>query len=304
MVKRTRSFCTACGLVLIALVVQLTVVSSGAQQPTEGDVEAAEEGLNETRAQLSSTRVRLDRARAALDRLQIEIQETEADVRVLARRTLKEERSVIGIAEELYMGGSTGVIESVLSADSVAELDKEIKYLQSSEDAHARKVEALAVDTLLLDRRLSDLDEARAEASDVLIDVTALAEELEAELAENEAEVAELSEAVAARRAAEAAAEARALAASAQEIVSPPVDTGGTGVNWDAIAQCESGGDWALDSTYDGGLQFHPSTWLGYGGGVYARYAWQASREQQIAIAQKVLAAQGPSAWPHCFQYG
>jgi hypothetical protein len=77
-----------------------------------------------------------------------------------------------------------------------------------------------------------------------------------------------------------------------------------TSVNWDAIAQCESGGNWALDSTYDGGLQFHPSTWLGYGGGRYARYAWQASREQQIAIAERVLAAQGPSAWPHCFQYG
>ena len=65
---------------------------------------------------------------------------------------------------------------------------------------------------------------------------------------------------------------------------------------------CESGGNWHLDSTYDGGLQFHPSTWLGYGGGVYAEYAWQASREQQIAIGEKVLAGQGPGAWPHCFQ--
>ncbi|MGH2754251.1 MAG: transglycosylase family protein [Actinomycetota bacterium] len=277
-------------------------MSSGAQ--TQGDVEEAQDRLNTSRAELGSTHERLERASAALDRLQVEIQATEADVRVLARRTLKEERSVVGIAEELYMGGSTGVIESVLSADSVAELDKEIKYLESSEDAHARKVEALAVDTLELERRLSDLDEAREEATNLLGDVTALAEELEAEVAQDEAEVADLRDAVAARRAAEAAAEARALASAAQDVVSPPVDVGDTSVNWDAIAACESGGNWALDSTYDGGLQFHPSTWLGYGGGAYARYAWQATREQQIAIAEKVLAAQGPSAWPHCFQYG
>ena len=205
------------------------------------------------------------------------------------------------------MGGSTGVIESVLSAGSVSDLDKDIKYLQSSEDAHSEELEELAVDKLLLDRRLNELDTAREEAAQVLDDVTALAADLEAEVAASRGDVAELEDAVAARRAEEAAAEAAALAAAAQEIVSPPappVDVSDSSVNWDAIAQCESGGNWALDSTYDGGLQFHPSTWLGYGGGQYARYAWQASREQQIAIAEKVLASQGPNAWPSCFQYG
>ena len=44
-------------------------------------------------------------------------------------------------------------------------------------------------------------------------------------------------------------------------------------------------------------------TWLGYGGGKYARYAWQASPAEQIAIAEKVLADQGPGAWPHCFKW-
>ncbi len=66
---------------------------------------------------------------------------------------------------------------------------------------------------------------------------------------------------------------------------------------------CESGQRWHLDSTYDGGLQFHPDTWLAYGGGQYARYAWQATREQQIAIAERVLKGQGPGAWPNCFQW-
>ena len=71
--------------------------------------------------------------------------------------------------------------------------------------------------------------------------------------------------------------------------------------DWTAVAQCESGGNWHINSTYDGGLQFHPNTWLAYGGGRYARYAYQATREQQIAIAEKVLAGQGPGAWPNCF---
>ena len=300
--KAKRSFCAACGLVFVALLVQLFVVSSGAQ--TERDIEDAESELGAAEAELGSTRGRLDQARAHLEELTATIGAAEGDVRFLARRALKQERSVVGLAEELYMGGSTGAIESVLTAESVADLDKEIKYLESSENAHSEEIEELAVDTLLLERRLSELDEARAEAVQVMDDLNRLAASLETEVAESRSEVGRLEDAVAARRAEEAAAEAAALAAQARALVSPPVDATHTGVNWDAIANCESGGNWALDSTYDGGLQFHPSTWLGYGGGKYARYAWQASREQQIAIAEKVLAAQGPSAWPHCFQYG
>jgi LysM repeat protein len=73
-------------------------------------------------------------------------------------------------------------------------------------------------------------------------------------------------------------------------------------VNWDAIAQCESGGNWAINTGngFYGGLQFTESTWLGYGGGAYAHYANQASRTEQIAIAEKVLASQGIGAWPVC----
>ena len=305
MTKVSRSLYAVCGLIVVAFMVQLFVVSSGAQ--TQQDVDEAREELGAAEAELGSARERLDAARAHLTDLQATIADIEGDVRVLARRSLKQERAVIQLSEELYMGGSTGVIESVLSAESVSDLDKDIKYLQSSEDAHSEELEELAVDTLLLDRRLNELDTAREEAAQVLDDVTALAAELEAEVAASRGDVAELEDAVAARRAEEAAAEAAALAAAAQEIVSPPappVDVSNSSVNWDAIAQCESGGNWALDSTYDGGLQFHPSTWLGYGGGQYARYAWQATREQQIAIAEKVLASQGPNAWPHCFQYG
>jgi nucleoid-associated protein YgaU len=73
-------------------------------------------------------------------------------------------------------------------------------------------------------------------------------------------------------------------------------------VNWTAIANCESSGDWAANTGngFYGGLQFTESTWLAYGGGQYARYAYQASESQQIAVAEKVLAGQGIGAWPVC----
>ena len=73
-------------------------------------------------------------------------------------------------------------------------------------------------------------------------------------------------------------------------------------VNWDAIAQCESGGNWSINTGngYYGGLQFSSSTWLAYGGGAYAPRADLAAKSQQIAVAEKVLAAQGPGAWPVC----
>jgi len=75
-----------------------------------------------------------------------------------------------------------------------------------------------------------------------------------------------------------------------------------TGSVWDRIAACESGGNWAINTGngYYGGLQFSSSTWLGYGGGAYAPTANLASREQQIAIAERVQAAQGWGAWPVC----
>jgi nucleoid-associated protein YgaU len=71
------------------------------------------------------------------------------------------------------------------------------------------------------------------------------------------------------------------------------------GVNWDAVAACESGGNWATNTGngFLGGLQFTPSTWRANGGtGSPAA----ASRGQQIAVANRVLATQGIRAWPTC----
>lgn len=71
---------------------------------------------------------------------------------------------------------------------------------------------------------------------------------------------------------------------------------------WDRVAECESGGMWSADfgNGHYGGLQISQETWDDFGGTTYAPTADQASRSQQIAVAEKILAAQGPSAWPTC----
>ncbi len=71
---------------------------------------------------------------------------------------------------------------------------------------------------------------------------------------------------------------------------------------WDQVAKCESGGNWAINTGngYHGGLQFSPSTWSGNGGGEFAPSAFLASKEEQIAVAERVLAGQGKGAWPSC----
>jgi hypothetical protein len=79
----------------------------------------------------------------------------------------------------------------------------------------------------------------------------------------------------------------------------PAVSSGSV---WDRLAYCEAHGDWTTHtaSGFSGGLQFADGTWRAYGGTAYAPKAWQASREAQIAIAEKVLADAGWKAWPAC----
>ena len=74
------------------------------------------------------------------------------------------------------------------------------------------------------------------------------------------------------------------------------------GTVWDEVAQCESGGNWSINTGngYYGGLQFSSSTWKAFGGGEYASTANQATKAEQIAVAQRTLHAQGPGAWPTC----
>ncbi|MFF5479231.1 transglycosylase family protein [Streptomyces sp. NPDC012935] len=103
---------------------------------------------------------------------------------------------------------------------------------------------------------------------------------------------------------------ARAIAAvgvtGAAAVAAPLMAAGSasaaTASEWDAVAQCEAGGNWSINTGngYYGGLQFSASTWAAYGGTAYAATADKATKAQQIEIAEKVLAGQGKGAWPNC----
>ena len=71
---------------------------------------------------------------------------------------------------------------------------------------------------------------------------------------------------------------------------------------WDQVARCESGGNWAINTGngYQGGLQFAAGTWRGHGGAEFAPAAHLATKEEQILVAERVLASQGRGAWPVC----
>src|SRR5207247_10084198 len=76
--------------------------------------------------------------------------------------------------------------------------------------------------------------------------------------------------------------------------------------DWFAIARCESGGRWSLNNGngFWGGLQFWPHTWFAYGGGPFNGVGpFPYSSAAQIAVAERVLAGQGPRAWPNCFRW-
>jgi hypothetical protein len=95
----------------------------------------------------------------------------------------------------------------------------------------------------------------------------------------------------------------RASAQSAPEPIAPEsLDSS----KWDRLAQCETGGNWAANTGngFGGGLQFAHgprwSTWRSFGGEEFAAHPWEASREQQIEIGERVLASSGWGAWPGC----
>jgi len=77
-----------------------------------------------------------------------------------------------------------------------------------------------------------------------------------------------------------------------------------TGVNWDGIARCETGGNWSMrGASFSGGLGFYNGTWNAFGGREFASNAGLASREQQIVVAERVYARYGLSGWG-CKAYG
>lgn len=88
----------------------------------------------------------------------------------------------------------------------------------------------------------------------------------------------------------------------APPVTQPEQPPAASSSRWDQLAECESGGDWSINTGngFTGGVQFLQSTWLAMGGGDFAPDAYLASREEQIVVAERLLEVSGWDAWPGC----
>ncbi|MFJ1933346.1 transglycosylase family protein [Kitasatospora sp. NPDC088160] len=93
-----------------------------------------------------------------------------------------------------------------------------------------------------------------------------------------------------------------ALGAAVLSVASQAPAQAASVATWDKVAQCESTGNWSINTNNGnyGGLQITLPTWKAYGGVAYASRPDLASKKQQILVAEKILAGQGPGAWPNC----
>jgi hypothetical protein len=288
---------------LIFMVV--AVAASGIAIPT--DAQTASDKLADSKQRVRLKEQQLDDLTARYDEMwdrlaaaRSDLQRTEKAARGIAKRLLENKEAAVRTARRLYQAGSNLDLQMLMSTDDLSQIEGRLHYVQSAHKVYLSVFERLRVDSRLLDAKLAELERKHASIGRQFSHLITLRERLETELARERARVAELADEVAAREA--AAPSPPAPPPPPPEPPEPPQPPQPVySANWDAIAQCESSGRWHLDAYYDGGLQFHPDTWIAFGGGKYAAYAWQASRLEQIAIAEKVLAAQGPGAWPNCF---
>jgi peptidoglycan DL-endopeptidase CwlO len=205
-----RAFLGAC------LVAGTLIASPNLQAaPDEADLERAKERLLELERDFELVVERYNLVHERLEKLQAEMAAKELVVGTIERRMASKVDAAVSLARELYKSGATGAaISSVLSSDSLAELETRVEYLRSSEAAQAKVFERLDVDRIKLDREIEALDDARAKALATEQELAELRSDIEQKLEDQRDEIAAINAAIerAERRAArQAAATARAL---------------------------------------------------------------------------------------------
>jgi peptidoglycan DL-endopeptidase CwlO len=183
--------------------------------PDEVDLERAKERLLELERDFELVVERYNLVHERLEKLQAEMAAKELVVGTIERRMASKVDAAVSLARELYKSGATGAaISSVLSSDSLAELETRVEYLRSSEAAQAKVFERLDVDRIKLEREIEALDDARAKALATEQELAELRSDIEQKLEDQRDEIATINAVIerAERRAArQAAATARAL---------------------------------------------------------------------------------------------
>jgi hypothetical protein len=264
-----------------------------------------------TLASSRSARTAADSAQAVADEAQGDLVVARADVAAFARTS--------------YMIGNTSPgLQALLTSAGPAQMIERAALLDAAGSGRSDVLEQVTVV-----RRQAD--DAAAAARTMLAEAAALEQQAATALAAAKQLETQARRTAAAFQAQQAVMqtqldEARTMlvtlqrqGTAAQQVTPPPTPSPSTGSpggsppggpapdtahDWNSVAQCESGGNWSINTGngYYGGLQFSQSTWDAFGGGAYASRADLATPSQQIAVAEKVLADQGAGAWPVCGQ--
>ena len=302
---------------------------------------AAQTAIDTARADAVAARARYDQGLAGQQAARTAA-ETAAAAAQQAEQDAAAARAEVGVfARDSYMAATTSpTLQALLTAEDPAEVLERVALLEAvgrsrsevldrltateeqAVGAQAAAQAALADAAALAEQAATDLataEQQEAAARQRAADLASRQADMQAELdaartavvtlqAEQAPAPAPAPEAPASRPAPAPAAQQAPATQQAPEAPRVPVERApaappvNAAHDWDAVADCESGGNWSINTGngYYGGLQFSQSTWAGYGGTAYAARADLATREQQIAVGEAVLAGQGKGAWPTC----
>jgi hypothetical protein len=274
----------------------------------QAEATAARAGYEAERSILRSVQEAANTAHLAARQAEQELAGARTDVSAFARSSYMSGVTAPGLRALLEPGGPAEVIERMALLDAVGQRRSDVVQRlavvrRQATDASDAAWSALARAAVGERRAAAELAWAEQLAADAHRQLAAFRADhavLRARLDEVQAAVVNLQHrrAVATETARRVTAPPPARAAPSPGAPAPEA----AAHDWDAVAQCESGGDWSINTGngYYGGLQFSQRTWEAFGGAEHAPRADLAGRAQQIAVAEKVLVVQGPGAWPTC----
>ena len=227
--EKIRPLRVLCAAALSVLAMLGPALSGADAAPSEVDLQEAKDRLMELVADQEIVIEKSNLVREELEDIQQDIASTELVVTSLERRMRDRQEDATTLATEMYKSGPVGGMEAVLSADSLAEMDARLAYMESSEEASTELFEGLAADRSILEDKLVDLEVARDAASEAEARLSELRTEIEAKVTDQQDEIQELTDAIerAERRqdaheaAAEEAAARAAVEEAAEEVDSP-----------------------------------------------------------------------------------
>jgi hypothetical protein len=269
---------------------------------------AAARGRHEgTLASYRSVQAEADDARAAAEQAQADLTAARGQVAAFARSSYMNGTSSPGLQALLTSADPTQMLERAALLDAAgsrrSDVLTQVAVAQGLAADAATRAQTASAEAAALEQEaaaaLASADRIESEARRTAAAVEAQQVEMQARLQEARTTLVELQR----RRtpAPQVAAPPSSRppagpAGPAGPVSNPPAH------DWTGVAMCESSGNWSINTGngYYGGLQFSPSTWASFGGLAYAPRADLATKSEQIAVAEKVLAVQGPGAWPTC----